>query len=142
MFYLLVIYFNIKANVIQFSVLHYRITALSSGEFILQGLPQHKFPSPIQLINSIDGSSLACKPILPCHATIGQCLPPTHWGLTVDQVKARIMVKAREWGIENELLNQLDDDLHFTGEVSPITKQLINKTIHEIQPWLVQQFCH
>ncbi len=101
---------------------------------ILQGLPQQKFSSPVSLIDCVEG--LACKPSHPINASIGQCLPPTHWGLTEQEVREKMIAKALDWGISSdELDQQLDSDLHFAPGVSPVVKSLVNKTLHEIQSW-------
>jgi hypothetical protein len=47
-----------------------------------------------------------------------------------------MIAKALDWGISSdELDQQLDSDLHFAAGVSPVVKSLVNKTLHEIQPW-------
>ncbi|XP_054162174.1 RGS domain-containing serine/threonine-protein kinase A-like [Oppia nitens] len=118
----------------QQSVLHYRITKLRSGELILQGLPQQKFATIIALIECVDG--LACKPTRPVNASIGQCLPPTYWGLTADEIRDKLLTKAPDWGLARDELDcQMDDELHFLPGASPVVKQLVTATIHEMQPW-------
>ena len=70
------------------------------------------------------------------NASIGQCLPPTYWGLTADEIRDKILAKAQDWGLTRDELDcQLDDELHFTTGASPVVKTLVNSTIHEMQPW-------
>ena len=116
------------------SVLHYRINKLPNGEVALQGLPNQKFPSPIELIDTVDG--LACKPSKPLNALFGKCLPPTHWGLSEDYIRSQLLSKASNYGLtEEQLAENLDCDLHFSSNFSPIIRTLILKSLHEFQPW-------
>ena len=81
-------------------------------------------------------NGLVCKPSRPMQASVGQCLPPTHWGLTIEKVRDYILQRAEEWGLTEPQLNiQLDSDLHWTGIASPVLKSLVVSTLHEIQPW-------
>lgn len=116
------------------SVLHYRINKLSSGDVVLQGLPNQRFTSPMELIDSVDG--LACKPSRALKALHGKCLPPTHWHLAEDIIREQLILRAPNWGLSEEVMrDKLDCDLHFSATFSPIVRSLIVKSLHELQPW-------
>ena len=116
------------------SVLHYRINKLSSGDVVLQGLPNQSFASPMELIDTVDG--LACKPNKPLKALFGKCLPPNHWGLSEDHIRDQLLTRAADFGLTStELADSLDCDLHFINNFSPIVRSLILKSLHELQPW-------
>ena len=86
------------------------------------------------LIDCCEG--LVCKPSRPMQASVGQCLPPTHWGLTIDEVRDHLVLKAQEWGLTAAQLDrQLDTELHWTNVASPVVKSLVVSTLHEFQPW-------
>lgn len=101
---------------------------------VLQGLPNQRFASPMQLIDTVDG--LACKPTKPLKAPFGKCLPPTHWGLSEDFLREQLIKRAPDWGLTREQLREhIDCDLHFSDALSPIVRLLVVKSLHEIQPW-------
>ena len=85
-----------------FSVLHYRIKKLSSGEVGLCGVPRQKFAGPVELVQGVEG--LACKPVLPCNKSLDSVLPLTHWGVTEETIRKAILKKAKEWGIDVSIL--------------------------------------
>ena len=114
-----------------YRVLHYRITRLTSGELLLHGMPGQRFSDMESLLADVDG--LACRPTTPCDKAGGCLLPPTHWGVSLSEIRAAIIVRTREWGLS---------DLHFEESgnnqllsTTEATKALILKTLHEIQPW-------
>ena len=117
-----------------FSVLHYRINKLPGGDVVLQGLPNQRFASPMNLIDVVDG--LACKPNIPLKAAAGKCLPPTHWGLSEEFVRDQLINRAPDWGLTRDQFRELVDcDLHFSSTLSPIVRGLVVKSLHELQPW-------
>ncbi|KAI1292515.1 Tyrosine-protein kinase SYK [Halotydeus destructor] len=113
------------------SILHYKITKLPGGGVMLHGLPDQRFASMCALLAEVDG--LVTKPSLPCNRAKGCLLPPNHWGVTLGDIRAKIIERSRDWGL---------GDLHFEESgsnqllsTSESTKSLILKTLHEVQPW-------
>lgn len=64
----------------------------------LCGLPGQQFRDPWSLLQDVQG--LATRPTLPCNRARDAMLPPTHWGLADDAVKAFMLLKARQWGMD------------------------------------------
>lgn len=115
-------------------MLHYRINKLANGDVVLQGLPTQVFPSPMQLIEHVDG--LACKPTRPLKPRNGKCLPPSHWGVPEETLRKQIISRANQYGLsEDQVRDTVDCDLHFCPSLSPIVRSLIVKSLHELQPW-------
>lgn len=106
---------------------------------ILHGLEAQKFTNIDQLLQNVDG--LATKPCLPCDRFNGWQLPPTYWGLSVSEIRAAIIAKSHEWGFADNLVTfpieylSLGNDDYNRFILTEVTKSLINKTLHEIQPW-------
>ncbi|XP_077549390.1 tyrosine-protein kinase SYK-like [Haemaphysalis longicornis] len=118
------------------SVLHYRIRRLAGAGVELCGLPGQQFRDPWALLEGVQG--LATRPSLPCNRARDAMLPPTHWGLSDDTVRAFMLLKARHWGMDEQ---QLDGAPPAQGGVQPERagpgdlRSLLSKTLHEIQPW-------
>ncbi|KAH9366834.1 hypothetical protein HPB48_000035 [Haemaphysalis longicornis] len=118
------------------SVLHYRIRRLAGAGVELCGLPGQQFRDPWALLEGVQG--LATRPSLPCNRARDAMLPPTHWGLSDDTVRAFMLLKARHWGMDEQ---QLDGGAPAQGGVQPERagpgdlRSLLSKTLHEIQPW-------
>ncbi|KAH9366833.1 hypothetical protein HPB48_008829 [Haemaphysalis longicornis] len=64
----------------------------------LCGLPGQQFRDPWALLEGVQG--LATRPSLPCNRARDAMLPPTHWGLSDDTVRAFMLLKARHWGMD------------------------------------------
>ncbi|RWS05473.1 tyrosine-protein kinase SYK-like protein, partial [Dinothrombium tinctorium] len=106
---------------------------------MLHGLETQKYASIDALLESVEG--LATKPIIACDRTQAWILPPTYWGLTEAQIRATILRKIREWGLQEQLPSLAIEAVAGCEEannkvvLTEVTKALINKTLHEIQPW-------
>lgn len=106
---------------------------------MLHGLEAQKFSSIEHLLEGVEG--LAIKPGLPCERSSGWQLPPTYWGLTVSEIRSSIIKKSHEWGFTEALVTfpieylSLGNDDYNRCILTEVTKSLINKTLHEIQPW-------
>jgi len=80
-------------------VLHYKIVETEDSFVALHGqVGDEKFATIDELIDKAQG--VATKPRWPIlrHTLESQILPPTYWGLTVDQVRLAILIKAKQWG--------------------------------------------
>ncbi|KAH7971384.1 hypothetical protein HPB49_023162 [Dermacentor silvarum] len=121
------------------SVLHYRIRRLAGAGVELCGLPGQQFRDPWALLEGVQG--LATRPSLPCNRARDAMLPPTHWGLSDDTVRAFMLLKARQWGMDEQQLEGSPTPPSPQGvrpEGSPgpgDLRSLLSKTLHEIQPW-------
>ncbi|XP_037528394.2 tyrosine-protein kinase SYK [Rhipicephalus sanguineus] len=121
------------------SVLHYRIRRLAGAGVELCGLPGQQFRDPWALLEGVQG--LATRPSLPCNRARDAMLPPTHWGLSDDTVRAFMLLKARQWGMDEQQLDGSPTPPSPQGvrpEGSPgpgDLRSLLSKTLHEIQPW-------
>lgn len=112
-------------------MLHYRITKLTTGELLLHGMPGQKFTDMDTLLQRVDG--LATRPSVACDKTSGCLLPPTHWGVGLAEIRAAILKRTREWGLNDLKFEESgSNQLLSTTEQ---TKALILKVLHEIQPW-------
>ncbi|RWS30954.1 tyrosine-protein kinase ZAP-70-like protein [Leptotrombidium deliense] len=122
------------------SVLHYRIIRLPNGEVMLHGSDTQKFAAIDLLIENVEG--LATKPLIPCDKNKEWTLPPTYWGVSEHQIRMTILRLIREWGaqelpaftIESPEINGSDES-HTKLILTEVTKVLLNKTLHDIQPW-------
>lgn len=80
-------------------VLHYKIIETDDSFVALHGqVGDEKFSTIDELIDKAQG--VATKPRWPVLRVNleHQILPPTYWGLTVDQVRLAILLKAKQWG--------------------------------------------
>lgn len=80
-------------------VLHYKIVETEDSFVALHGqVGDEKFATIDELIDKAQG--VATKPRWPIQrqSLESQILPPTYWGLTVDQVRLAILIKAKQWG--------------------------------------------
>lgn len=106
---------------------------------ILHGLEAQKFANIEKLLQNVEG--LATKPCLPCERFTGWQLPPTYWGLSLTEIRSAIISKSHEWGVANSLITfpfdhlLPENDEYNRSIMTKVTKSLINKTLHEIQPW-------
>ncbi|KAH8036357.1 hypothetical protein HPB51_025698 [Rhipicephalus microplus] len=105
----------------------------------LCGLPGQQFRDPWALLEGVQG--LATRPSLPCNRARDAMLPPTHWGLSDDTVRAFMLLKARQWGMDEQQLDgsptpASPQGVRPEGSVGPCDlRSLLSKTLHEIQPW-------
>ncbi|EEC01236.1 zeta-associated protein Zap-70, putative [Ixodes scapularis] len=111
------------------SVLHYRIRRLSGAGVELCGLPGQQFRDPWALLHGVQG--LATRPTLPCNRARDAMLPPTHWGIGDDTVRAFMLLKARQWGMDLDTPRAAEAAPGSPGDL----RSLLSKTLHEIQPW-------
>jgi zeta-associated protein zap-70, putative len=76
-----------------------------------------------------------------CSKWSGWQLPPTYWGLSLNDIRNAVIKKSREWGLSESLMTFSIEYLSIANEeysrnvLTEVTKLLINKTLHEIQPW-------
>lgn len=80
-------------------VLHYKIVETEDSFVALHGqVGDEKFATIDELIYKAQG--VATRPSWPIHRRLleSQILPPTYWGLTVDQIRLAILLKAKQWG--------------------------------------------
>lgn len=137
-------------------VLHYKIVETEDSFVALHGqVGNEKFATIDELIDKAQG--VATKPCWPVmrQTLESQILPPTYWGLTVDQVRLAILIKAKQWGfplplaslfqqspnIQQELQASPDEPAKdgLAGGVTTLNNEtirtLIYKSLHEFQPW-------
>lgn len=144
-------------------VLHYKIVETEDSFVALHGqVGDEKFATIDELIDKAQG--VATKPRWPIMRTTleSQILPPTYWGLSVDQVRLAILIKAKQWGFP--MLSSLFQSPHQQLDASQMQQQLatlaqssvlesssgsaaattlnnetirtlIYKSLHEFQPW-------
>ena len=89
---------NLNAHVVQ-EILHYKIIETEDSFVALHGqVGDEKFATIDELIDKAQG--VATKPRWPVlrQSLESQILPPTYWGLTIDQVRLAILIKAKQWG--------------------------------------------
>lgn len=98
---------------------------------MLQGNPGQRFKDMDTLLSLVDG--LACRPMAICDKTAGCLLPPTHWGVSLADIRTSIVAKTREWGIEQLRFEESGQNQLISTTAQ--TKSLIVKTLHELQPW-------
>lgn len=136
-------------------VLHYKIVETEDSFVALHGqVGDEKFATIDELIEKAQG--VATKPRWPVNrqSLDSQILPPTYWGLTVDQIRLAILIKAKQWGFpllstlfQSSSSSQLQEQ-HQTAissnpnEPTNVTtlnnetiRTLIYKSLHEFQPW-------
>lgn len=90
---------NKPAQAVHLEVLHYKIVETEDSFVALHGqVGDEKFATIDELIDKAQG--VATKPRWPIHRQLleSQILPPTYWGLTVDQIRLAILLKAKQWG--------------------------------------------
>lgn len=91
----------------QLEVLHYKIVETGDSFVALHGqVGDEKFATIDELIERAQG--VATKPKWPIqrHSLEMQILPPTFWGLSVDQVRLAILIKAKQWGFPLSIFQQ------------------------------------
>lgn len=90
---------NVASQTTFLEILHYKIVETEDSFVALHGQTgDEKFATIDELIDKAQG--VATKPCWPIHRQIleSQILPPTYWGLTVDQIRLAILLKAKQWG--------------------------------------------
>lgn len=145
----------------QLDVLHYKIVETEDSFVALHGqLVEEKFATIDELIDKAQG--VAIKPRWPImrQSLESQILPPTYWGLSVDQVRLAILIKAKQWGFPllaslfqqgssiAQELNLVQEQQQSTGSIQQASdtitattlnnetiRTLIYKSLHEFQPW-------
>ena len=76
-----------------------------------------------------------------CSKWSGWQLPPTYWGLSLTEIRKAVINKSKKWGLSDSLIALPMEYLSITNQeysrniITKIAKSLINKTLHEIQPW-------
>uniref|UniRef100_A0A6G1SN22 Tyrosine-protein kinase SYK n=1 Tax=Aceria tosichella TaxID=561515 RepID=A0A6G1SN22_9ACAR len=91
----------------QLEVLHYKIVETDDSFVALHGqVGDEKFATIDELIEKAQG--VATKPKWPIQrqSLESQILPPTFWGLTVDQIRLAILIKAKQWGFPLSIFQQ------------------------------------
>ena len=80
-------------------VLHYKIVETDDSFVALHGqVGDEKFATIDELIEKAQGvATKPCWPVLR-KSLETQILPPTYWGLSIDQVRLAILIKAKQWG--------------------------------------------
>lgn len=141
-------------------VLHYKIVETEDSFVALHGqVGDEKFATIDELIEKAQG--VATKPTWPIsrQGLDSQILPPTYWGLSVDQVRLAILIKAKQWGFpllsslfqtpqqnqeqqQQQVLNGtncVDNNTSSSSSVTTLNNEtirtLIYKSLHEFQPW-------
>lgn len=127
-------------------VLHYKIVETEDSFVALHGqVGDEKFATIDELIDKAQG--VATKPRWPIFRQLleSQILPPTYWGLTVDQIRLAILLKAKQWGfpllsslfqqappqeqlIQNNLLLSIDHHHHQQQQQNFTCNQTGNMT--------------
>jgi hypothetical protein len=149
-------------NDCRLEVLHYKIVETDDSFVALHGqVGDEKFATIDELIEKAQG--VATKPRWPIQrqSLESQILPPTFWGLTVDQIRLAILIKAKQWGFSlpnfqqpaatTQLSNaypaaadqqpqQSSDNMATTANgINTLNNEtirtLIYKSLHEFQPW-------
>lgn len=90
---------NVASPTTTLEILHYKIVETEDSFVALHGqIGDEKFATIDELIDKAQG--VATKPRWPIHRQLleSQILPPTYWGLTVDQIRLAILLKAKQWG--------------------------------------------
>lgn len=134
-------------------VLHYKIVETEDSFVALHGqVGDEKFATIDELIEKAQG--VATKPRWPINrqSLESQILPPTYWGLSVDQIRLAILLKAKQWGFpllspafqqQQQQPDSANVPMTETAAAAPnattlnneTIRTLIYKSLHEFQPW-------